>query len=99
MDELITKEQFLVEHNKLSPLSLQATLLLLTKFQEEKKPMLKNAEWSNKLRIHFISWMLALPKKKEKNSNKLHFIYSKIIISSLRLRITRSTKINAPIVD
>ena len=39
---LITKEQFLEEHNKLSPAHLQATLALLDRFKEEKKPLLKD---------------------------------------------------------
>jgi len=71
MDDFLTKEQFLTEHNKLSPIRLQATLVLLTKFQEEKRPLLKNAKWSNKLRIPFISWMLALPKKQERHHKKI----------------------------
>jgi hypothetical protein len=63
----ITKEQFLEEHNKLSPSNLQATLALLNKFKEEKKPLLKDNEWSvDKLRIPFISWLSALPKDEKK---------------------------------
>jgi len=59
---LISKEQFLIEHNRLSPLNLQATFALLTQFQEEKKPLLKDADWSiDRLRIPLISWLLALP--------------------------------------
>lgn len=68
---MISKEQFLIEHNKLSPLSLQATLFLLTRFQKEKRPLLKNDGWSiDKLRIPFISWLLALPEKKKKKDPK-----------------------------
>jgi hypothetical protein len=67
---MISKEQFLEEHNKLSPSNLQATISLLTKFQEEKKPLLKDTEWCiDKLRIPFIAWMTSLPEK-EKNSEK-----------------------------
>ncbi|MFA5877943.1 MAG: hypothetical protein WC845_01090 [Candidatus Staskawiczbacteria bacterium] len=66
-----SKEQFLVEHNKLSPLKLQATLALLTKFQAEKRPLLKEDGWVvDKLRIPFISWMLALPTVEEKKEKK-----------------------------
>lgn len=65
MIELISKEQFLLEHNKLSPDNLQATFALLTSFQEEKKPLLKDADWSFKLRIPFISWLIALPHEKK----------------------------------
>jgi len=71
MNDFLTKEQFLEEHNKLSPKRLQATLALLNKFQEEKKPRLKDTEWSHKLRISFISWMLTLPKKHEKIKKKV----------------------------
>ena len=63
---LINKEQFLQEHNKLSPAHLQATFTLLTKFQEEKKPLLKDNGWSvDKLRIPFMSWLLSLPAEKK----------------------------------
>lgn len=62
MITLITKEQFLIEHNKLSPANLQATLALLDRFKEEKKPLLGNNAWSiEKLRIPFITWLLNLP--------------------------------------
>jgi hypothetical protein len=57
---LITKEQFLIEHNKLSPAHLQASLAMLTKFQQEKKPLLKDDAWCiDKLRIPFIIWLTA----------------------------------------
>lgn len=56
----IGKKQFLAEHNSLSPINLQATFALLTRFQEEKKPELKDADWSHKLRIPFIAWLIAL---------------------------------------
>lgn len=65
----ISKEQFLVEHNKLSPLKLQATLVLLNRFKEEKKPLLKDNGWSmEKLRIPFISWLLSLQADKKEKS-------------------------------
>lgn len=63
------KEQFLTEHNKLSPPSLQATTDLLNRFKEEKRPLLKNNGWSiDKLRIPFISWLISLPLIKKKTS-------------------------------
>ena len=62
----LTKEQFLIEHNKLSPLHLQATLALLNRFKEEKRPLLTEKGWViDKLRIPLISWMLSLPQEKE----------------------------------
>lgn len=69
-DLVIGKEQFLVEHNKLSPENMQATFALLTKFQEEKRPLLKDNEWSHKLRIPFILWLTALPQEKKKAVKK-----------------------------
>ena len=63
MTTLISKEQFLEEHNKLSPSSLQATLTLLDKFKEEKKPLMTDNDWClDKHRIPFISWLTSLPK-------------------------------------
>ena len=58
------------EHNRLSPLNMQATFALLTRFQEEKKPLLKDDHWSFKLRIPFIIWLGSLPKEKEKYVRK-----------------------------
>jgi hypothetical protein len=68
---LISKEKFLEEHNKLSPSNLQATLALLTRFQEEKKPLLKDDNWClDKLRIPFISWLTALQSTEKKLSSR-----------------------------
>lgn len=67
-DLIMGKEQFLIEHNKLSPENMQATFALLTKFQEEKRPLLKDGEWSHKLRIPFILWLTSLPKDKKKSA-------------------------------
>ena len=68
---LISKEQFLEEHNKLSPANLQATLALLNRFKEEKKPLLKDNEWSlEKLRIPFMSWLTTLPESEKKGAKK-----------------------------
>jgi hypothetical protein len=62
--DLISKEKFLEEHNKLSPSNLRATLTLLNKFKEEKKPLLKDDSWClDKHRIPFISWLTNLPKE------------------------------------
>jgi hypothetical protein len=69
-DTIIGKEQFLIEHNRLSPVNLQATFALLTQFQEEKKPLLKDADWSFKLRIPFIVWLGSLPPEKIKQARK-----------------------------
>ncbi len=68
---LISKEQFLEEHNKLSPLHLQANLALLNRFKQEKKPLLKDSEWClEKLRMPFIAWLAALPESEKKSTNK-----------------------------
>lgn len=69
---MTTKEQFLTEHNKLSPPNLQATMAMLTDFQEQKKPILSNKNWSiDKLRIPFIQWLLAGKSVKDKNIPKI----------------------------
>ncbi len=79
MQKFINKEQFLEEHNRLSPSNLKATLALLNKFKEEKKPLLKDNEWClDKYRIPFIIWLTSLPKdgkgaeSKDKIANKKH---------------------------
>ncbi len=68
--EQFSKEQFLEEHNRLSPLNLRVTSALLTRFQKKERPLLKDADWSFKLRIPLISWLLLLPQEKEKYIRK-----------------------------
>lgn len=66
----MTKKQFLNEHNKLSPSNLQATFVLLTRFQQEKKPTLKDDEWSmDKLRPSLIIWLSTLSREESRKSN------------------------------
>lgn len=69
-DTPIGKEQFLIEHNKLSPENLCTTFALLTRFQEEKRPLLKDADWSFKLRMPLILWLLSLPPEKKRKIRK-----------------------------
>ena len=69
-DTIIGKKQFLIEHNRLSPISLRATFDLLTRFQKEKKPLLQDVDWSFKLRAPFILWLTSLPPEKKKYIRK-----------------------------
>ena len=72
MATFISKEQFLQEHNKLSPSNLQATLAMLDRFKEEKKPLMKDDGWClDKLRIPFISWLTAIQEDTKKNPGRL----------------------------
>ena len=65
---MTSKEQFLIEHNKLSPLNLQADLILLTKFKEAKISLFKSDNWPiDKLRRPFIIWLTSLPLAKKQN--------------------------------
>lgn len=67
----ITKEQFLSEHNKLSPLNLQATTPLLSRFKTEKSLLFKDESWSiDKLRRPFILWLTSLTSGEKKKINK-----------------------------
>ena len=70
MIDYLSKEQFLIEHNKLSPINLQTTFAGLTLFQIAKKPLLKDAGWSLKLRIPLIIWLTSLPPVKQKYVRK-----------------------------
>jgi hypothetical protein len=57
----LNKEQFLEEHNRLSPVNLRATISLLSRFRVEKAPLFKDDNWSiDKLRKPFISWLMSL---------------------------------------
>jgi len=69
-DSPLSKEQFLIEHNKLSPANLQTTFAGLTMFQLAKKPLLKDNEWSFKLRIPLILWLGTLPAPEQKRAKK-----------------------------
>ncbi len=66
------KQQFLSEHNKLSPLNLQATTFLLSRFKTEKASLFKDKNWSiDKLRRPFIFWLTSLTtEEKEDIKNK-----------------------------
>ena len=61
------KENFLLEHNRLSSSNLQATMSLLSFFRIEKAKIFKDNNWSiDKLRRPFIFWLTSLsPKEKE----------------------------------
>lgn len=57
------KEQFLEEHNKLSPENLRATISLLSRFKIEKASLFKSNDWSiDKLRRPFIMWLTSVHK-------------------------------------
>ena len=66
-----TKEEFLSEHNKLSPLNLQATIVLLSRFKVEKASIFKDDNWPiDKLRRPFILWLTSLPLREKGNIKK-----------------------------
>ena len=63
-----TKEEFLSEHNKLSPLNMQATTALLSRFRIEKASIFKDDNWSiDRLRRPFILWLTSLPSREKEN--------------------------------
>lgn len=64
-----TKEEFLAEHNRLSPLGMQTTISSLSRFRIEKASLFKDDNWSvDKLRRPFIFWLTSssLRKKSKK---------------------------------
>jgi len=62
INQPLTKEQFLKEHNKLSPDNLQATIPLLSRFRLEKASLFKDDNWSmEKIRRPFILWLTSEP--------------------------------------
>jgi hypothetical protein len=67
----LNKEQFLVEHNKLSPASLGATISLLSRFRIEKTLLFKDDSWSiDKLRRPFIFWLTSLTMEEKAKINR-----------------------------
>jgi hypothetical protein len=62
------KQHFLSEHNRLSPLNLQGTLLLLTRFRIEKASLFKDDNWPvDKLRSPFILWLTSFDIGRKRN--------------------------------
>ena len=63
-----TKEEFLLEHNRLSSLGMQITMPLLFRFREEKPLLFREDNWCiDKIRRPFIFWLTSLtPEEKER---------------------------------
>ena len=57
----MTQKEFLVEHNKLSPVNLQTTIGLLNRFKAEKNALFKSDNWPiEKLRRPFVFWLTSM---------------------------------------
>ncbi len=57
----LKKEEFLAEHNKLSPINMQATMSLLSRFKEEKALLFHGDDWPiDKMRRPFIMWLTSV---------------------------------------
>jgi hypothetical protein len=70
INQRLKKEQFLEEHNKLSPKNLRATLSLLSRFRIEKAALFKDDYWSiDRLRRPFILWLTSLKYETKKKIN------------------------------
>lgn len=65
-------EEFMAEHNRLSPVNLQVTKEVLLRFQGEKSSLFRDGAWSiEKMRRPFIEWLCAAsPNKKTKARSK-----------------------------
>jgi len=64
----LNKEQFLEEHNRLSPANLKATASLLSRFKIEKASLFKNNCWPiDKIRRPFILWLTSSAFKEKKD--------------------------------
>lgn len=56
------KQQFLEDHNNLSPSHLQTTMAVLSRFRIEKASLFKDDDWPiDKLRRPFLLWLTSLP--------------------------------------
>ncbi len=59
----LKKEEFLEEHNRLSPENLRTTISMLSRFRTEKTSLFKNDDWPmDKLRRPFILWLTSVKK-------------------------------------
>jgi hypothetical protein len=67
---MTSKQQFLEEHNRLAPTSLQVTTAMLSRFRVEKSSLFKNSGWPiDKLRRPFILWLTSLSEGERGNMN------------------------------
>ena len=68
---MTNKQQFLIEHNKLAPAGLKATMNILDMFKVQKPKLFKDNEWKiDKLRRPFIMWLTSITKaQKEEIDN------------------------------
>lgn len=63
----LKKEQFLEEHNRLSPENLRADIGLLARFREERASLFHGDDWPiDKFRKPFIMWLSSLTADKNK---------------------------------
>ena len=63
---MTTKEQFLNEHNRLSPVNLRVTMDILTRFKTEKPALFKSNDWPiNRIRRPFIFWLTSRVEKEK----------------------------------
>jgi len=63
----LKKEEFLEEHNRLSPVNLKATIPLLSRFRTEKASLFKSEYWPiDKIRRPFILWLTSLTAQEKK---------------------------------
>ncbi len=63
----LKKEEFLEEHNRLSPENLRATMPLLSRFKEEKFSLFQGDDWPiDKFRRPFILWLTSLSSEERK---------------------------------
>jgi hypothetical protein len=78
---MTTKQQFLLEHNRLSPTAMRATEEMLSRFRMEKAAIFKDEDWSvEKLRRPFILWMTSQSiqeREKNENSNRMELAREK----------------------
>jgi hypothetical protein len=73
------KQQFLLDHNRLSPLNLQATMFLLSQFKIERASIFKDNNWSiEKLRRPFIMWLTSLTSEEKNKMSKGNQIAKKL---------------------
>jgi hypothetical protein len=67
MNMTTTLEEFLAEHNRLSPVNLQATKEILLRFQDEKSSLFRDGDWSvEKIRRPFVVWLCAVSLDKKR---------------------------------
>jgi hypothetical protein len=67
---MMSKQGFLLEHNRLAPVNLQVSTVMLSRFRVEKPSLFKGNDWPiEKLRRPLLLWLTSLSEGERESMN------------------------------